>query len=71
MGRGKSRSFFTRFSETHHRPAQRLMGFADKSAFKTRFFLLYPSYTPRYNGAAFAHPIQGSHQVIVRIQNRL
>src|SRR4051812_29123559 len=32
MGRGKARSFFTRFSETHHRSAQTaLMGFVNKT----------------------------------------
>ena len=41
MGRGKTRFFFTRFAETHHsirRVRREVMGFAKKSAFKTRFF---------------------------------
>src|SRR5712671_5089838 len=43
MGRGKTRSYFTRFAETHHRPTRGLlMGFAKISAFETRLFLLYP-----------------------------
>jgi len=33
MGRGKTRSFFTRFAETHRQPVPEvLMGFAKKSA---------------------------------------
>ena len=43
MGRGKTRTFFTRFAETHQLAARVMMGFA-KNAFEDAFFWLYPSY---------------------------
>ena len=41
MGKGKERAFFTRFSETHHRPAREvLMGFAKETREERVFFAL-------------------------------
>src|SRR5882757_225170 len=39
MGRGETRSLFTRFAETHHRPTRAvLMGFAKKARKERAFF---------------------------------
>src|SRR5712671_3851186 len=42
MGRGKARSFFTRFSETHHLAARDHDGFRHKNAFENAFLLALP-----------------------------
>src|SRR5712672_4484497 len=42
MGRGKTRSYFTRFAETHPSPRDDMMGFAEKARSRRAFFLLYP-----------------------------